>query len=108
RNELNLQTLILMKKHLCSVFSLARLALFAATTTTFAADVGVSDSIVSLATNGTKQYTFVDPVSSHFVTVAVTMTPYSSDPAAVLTSLDGGTRVGVGNPSIGGDGNLIV
>jgi YHYH protein len=72
-----------------------------------AASVSLSDSIVSLATNGTKYYTFLDPVSGHFVEVALTMKAHSSDPAAVLQSLDGGTRVGVGNPAVAGDGNNI-
>src|SRR4051812_21339306 len=72
-----------------------------------AADVTVYDSIVSLVTNGTKNYTFVDPTSGQSVTIAVTMSPFSGDPAAVFSILDGGIRVGVGNPAIAGDGNLI-
>ncbi|MFA6543529.1 MAG: YHYH protein, partial [Limisphaerales bacterium] len=75
-----------------------------------AADVTVSDAIVSLAAsaNGTKNYTFTDAASGQSVTVALAMTPFSPDPAAGLSLLDGDTRVGVGNPNVGGDGNLIV
>jgi hypothetical protein len=72
-----------------------------------AASVTVSDSAVSLATNASKHYTFVDPATGQSVVIAVTMSAYSSDPAAVLTSLDSDTRVGVGNPAVNGDGNLI-
>ncbi len=94
-----------MKTHTRNL--LLSLALAAFTTAAGAASVTLSDSIVSLATNGTKYYTFVDPVSGHFVELAITMSVYSSDPADVFTSLDGDTRVGVGNPAIGGDGNHI-
>ena len=75
-----------------------------------AADVTVSDAIVSLAAsaNGTKNYTFTDAASGQSVTVALTMTAFSPDLAAGLSLLDGDTRVGVGNPNVGGDGNLIV
>lgn len=73
-----------------------------------AANVTVSDSIVSLATNGTKNYTFTDSVSGQSATVALTITPFSTDPLATLVSLDGDTRVGVGNVNVGGDGNLVV
>ncbi|TAK97946.1 MAG: YHYH protein, partial [Verrucomicrobia bacterium] len=83
------------------------LAFAAFTLTASAASVTLTDSIVSLATNGTKYYTFVDPVSGHFVQVALTMSVHSSDPVDVFTSLDGDTRLGIGNPSIGGDGNHI-
>ena len=60
-----------------------------------AADITVNDSIVSLATNATKNYTFMDPATSQSVIVAVTMTAYSPtiSPAS-LQSLDGDTRVG--------------
>src|SRR5438046_57187 len=50
----------------------------------FAADVTVYDSVVSLATNGTKNYTFTDPGTGQSVTIAVTMSPSSSDPPAVF------------------------
>ena len=90
-----------------TLFSILILSLAAAFVPARAADLIMSDSIVSLATNGTKYYTFVDPASGHFVELAVTMSPYSSDPGDILTSLDGGIRVGVGNPSINGDGNGI-
>lgn len=73
-----------------------------------AANVTVSDSIVALATNGTKNYTFTDAASGQSAMVAVTLTPFSTDPLATLISLDGETRVGVGNVNVGGDGNLIV
>jgi hypothetical protein len=92
----------------CRFFS--RLAVFvglASAIHSLAADVTVSDSVVSLAINGTTNYTFTDPGSGQDVVVAVTMSPYSTDPAAVFSILDGNTRVGVGNPNIGGDGNLI-
>ena len=72
-----------------------------------AANVTVSDSIVALATNGTKNYTFTDPGSGQSATVALTITPFSTDPLATLTSLDGDTRNAVGNTNVGGDGNLV-
>lgn len=82
------------------------LALFA-TLAAHAANVTVSDSIVALATNGTKLYTFTDPGSGQSATVALTITPFSPDPLATLVALDGDTRIGVGNTNVGGDGNLI-
>jgi hypothetical protein len=86
--------------------SLAALtAAFVASAT--AADITITDSITSLATNGTKYYTFVDPASGHFIQVSLSMSAWSSDPADVLTTLDGNTRVGVGNPANSGDGNQI-
>ena len=72
-----------------------------------AANVSLTDSVVSLATNGTKNYTFTDSVSGQSATVALTLTPFSTDPLATLVSLDGDTRVGVGNVNVGGDGNLV-
>ena len=72
-----------------------------------AANVTVSDSIVALATNGTRNYTFTDAGSGQSATVALTITPFSTDPLATLTSLDGDTRSAVGNTNVGGDGNLI-
>lgn len=54
-----------------------------------AADVTNYDSVVSLATNATKNYTFTDSLSGQSVTIAVTMTPYSSSNASpVFTLLD--------------------
>ena len=83
------------------------LAVLAALAPTRAALVNVTDTLVNLAAsaNGTKNYTFTDAASGQSVTVAVTLTPFSPDPAAVLSLLDGDTRVGVGNPAVGGDGN---
>ncbi|NBV20970.1 MAG: YHYH protein [Proteobacteria bacterium] len=74
------------------------------------ASVTVSDAVVNLASSagGAKNYTFTDATSGQSVTVALTLTSFSSDPAAVLSLLDGNSRVGVGNPNVGGDGNLIV
>ena len=86
---------------------LGLLVTMAFSTLTHAADVTVYDSVVTLATNGTKNYTFTDSASGQSAVLAVTMSPYSTDPAAVFSILDGNTRVGVGNPNISGDGNLI-
>ncbi|MEY4917796.1 MAG: hypothetical protein RL616_1709, partial [Verrucomicrobiota bacterium] len=56
------------------------------------------DSIVALATNATKTYTFTDPNSVQSVVVAVTMTAYSPTITPTsLQSLDGDTRVGGNN-----------
>lgn len=46
-----------------------------------------SDSIISLATNVTKDYTFTDPSNGLSVVVAVTMTPYSASNASPAFSL---------------------
>jgi len=63
-----------------------------------AATITVADSIVSLATNATKNYTFTDPNSVQSVVVAVTMTAYSpSITPTSLQSLDSDTRVGGNN-----------
>ena len=83
------------------------LALFA-TLAAHAANVTINDSIVALATNGTRNYTFTDPLSGQSATVAVSITPYSTDPLATFVALDGDTRIAVGNTNVGGDGNLIV
>ena len=89
-------------------FSCALLSgFFFGSTAMQAADVTVYDSIVTLATNGTKNYTFTDASSGQSVTVALTMTPFSTDPLATLVALDGNTRAAVGNTNVGGDGNLV-
>src|SRR5262249_12584970 len=85
---------------------LAFLAVFSLTNSR-AADVTLSNSIVTLALAGTNNYTFTDPNTGASVVIAVTMKPYSSDPDDVITFLDGNTRLGVGNVAIGGDGNWI-
>ncbi len=60
-----------------------------------AATVTAFDSIVSLATNATKNYTFADPASGQSVVLAVTITAYSPTITPTsLQSLDGDTRVG--------------
>lgn len=46
-----------------------------------------ADSLVSLATNVTKNYTFTDPSNGLSVVVAVTMTPYSESNASPVFSL---------------------
>lgn len=72
-----------------------------------ATSVSVNDSIVRLSILGTTNYVFTEPSSSKTVVIAVTMTPYSSDPSDLFTVLDGGTRMGIGNVTNGGDGNWI-
>ena len=62
-----------------------------------AANVTNYDSIVSLATNTTKNYTFTDPASGQSAVVAVTMTGYSPTTSGSLQSLDSATRVGGNN-----------
>ena len=74
---------------------LAALTLTVATTLQ-AANVTHYDSIVSLATNLTKNYTFTDPASGQGVVVAVTIAPYSpTTNHSTFQALDGNTRVGV-------------
>jgi hypothetical protein len=80
-----------------------------------AATVTVYDSVVSLATNVTKNYTFTDSSSGETVVVAVTMTPYSSLGAHPQFSLldnygpdNTAVHVGVDSGLGSGDGNLIV
>lgn len=77
------------------IFTPIVVALFALTLRTNAANVTNYDSIVSLATNATKNYTFTDTASGQSAVVAVTMTAYTSaNSTTTLQSLDGGTRVG--------------
>ncbi len=60
-----------------------------------AATINNYDSIVSLATNVTKTYTFTDPNSVQSVVIAVTMAAYSPTITPTsLQSLDGDIRVG--------------
>lgn len=71
-----------------------------------------SDSIISLATNVTKNYTFTDASTGQSITVAVTMTPYSASNASpVFTLLDnsGGspTHLGINSGLNSGDGNWV-
>lgn len=92
-----------MKPHLlCCLAALALLV------PAHAADVTVSDSIVSLAAsvNGTKNYTFTDAGSGQSITVAVTMTPFSQTVGEVFVALDSNTRVGIG-PGGSGDDNHV-
>ncbi|MEY4385900.1 MAG: hypothetical protein RLY20_1183 [Verrucomicrobiota bacterium] len=93
-----------MKKAVQTI--LAGAALFAAAAAG-AANVTVSDSLVSLATNSWKYYTFTDSASGQSATIALAITPFSTDPLATLTALDSDTRSAVGNTNVGGDGNLI-
>src|SRR5580698_8008854 len=70
------------------------------------------DSIVSLANNLTKNYTFTDTTSGQSVVVAVTMTPYSSSNASpAFSPLDnsgtGYTRLSINSGLNGGYGNWI-
>lgn len=80
---------------------------------TRAANVTVYDSIINLATNTTKDYRFIDPLSGQSVTIAVTMTPYSesnASPAFSLLDLDANnnyTHLGIDSGLGGGDGNWI-
>ncbi len=67
------------------IFTIVLLAL---ATTVPAANVTIPDSIVVLATNLTKNYTFTDATSGESVTVAVTISPYSTNGPAVFTQLD--------------------
>ncbi|MEY4201007.1 MAG: hypothetical protein RLZZ265_2747 [Verrucomicrobiota bacterium] len=92
-----------MKTHL-----LRCLALLSLLVPAHAADVTVSDTLVSLASSagGTKNYTFTDAASGQSVTVAVTMTPYSQTVGEVFTALDGNTRLGIG-PGGSGDDNHV-
>jgi hypothetical protein len=70
-----------------------------------AVNVPVYDSIVSLATNGVKQYTFTDPMSGAYATIEVTMSPYSSGAGDPFTVLDANARIAIG--ASGGDANWI-
>ncbi|HEV2696037.1 MAG TPA: hypothetical protein VG347_24325, partial [Verrucomicrobiae bacterium] len=73
----------------------AALALFAFATAAPAASVTNYESIVSLATNAIKNYTFTDPASGQSVVVAVTMTGYSPFTSpSTFQSLDSNTHVG--------------
>jgi len=92
-----------MKTHL-----LRCLAVLSLLVPAHAADVTVSDTLVSLASSagGTKNYTFTDAASGQSVTVAVTMTPYSQTVGEVFTALDGNTRLGIG-PGGSGDDNHV-
>ena len=86
--------------HRTAIFTALALAFLTATplASLRAATVTVGDSIVSLATNATKTYTFTDPNSVQSVAVAVTMTAYSPTITPTsLQSLDGDTRVGGNN-----------
>jgi hypothetical protein len=70
------------------------------------------DSIISLATNVTKNYTFTDPSNGLSVVVAVTLTPYSSTNANAVFSLldysdDSPRRMAVDSGLFGGDGNWV-
>src|SRR5262245_22341348 len=71
------------------------------------ADVTGYDSIISLVTNVTKNYVFVDSGSGQSVTIGVTITPYSPFNASpTFQLLDVNTRVGIdfGNGFIDGRG----
>ncbi len=83
------------------ILILTVLAFSALAQNTKAASVTNYDSIVSLATNLTKNYTFTDSASGQNVVIAVTMSPYAGGAAATFSILDGDTRVSV-------NGNLIV
>ena len=90
------------------------LAAIAFVTVAHAANVTVYDSVVSLATNLTENYTFTDSSSGQSVVIAVTMSPYSSITNSASFSLldnngvnDSATRVGVDSGTGSGDGNLI-
>src|SRR4051794_35288609 len=77
-----------------------------------ASDVAVSDSLLTLATNVTQNYTFTDPSNGLSVVVAVTMAPYSSRTASpAFTQLDfsNGRPIHLGADSGlgGGDGNWV-
>ncbi len=90
------------------------LAAIAFVTVAHAANVTVYDSVVSLATNLTENYTFTDSSSGQSVVIAVTISPYSSITNSASFSLldnngvnDSATRVGVDSGTGSGDGNLI-
>lgn len=97
----------------CScTFTLAALLVLFAARSTHAVEITIQDSVVSLATNATKNYTFTDPTNGLEVVVTVTMTPYSSitnDPVFSLLDFDGEipTRLGVDSGTGGGDGNWV-
>jgi len=77
------------------VLAMTVLALFASAPTAPAANVTNYESIVSLALNTTKNYTFTDTASGQSVVVAVTMTGYSPFTSpSTFQSLDSDTRVG--------------
>jgi hypothetical protein len=70
------------------------------------------DSVISLATNLTKDYTFTDPSNGLSVVVAVTMTPYSSSNASPVFKLldysgEFPTHLGVDSGLSSGDGNWV-
>jgi hypothetical protein len=77
------------------------------------ANVIVYDSVISLATNVTKDYQFTDPSSGQSVSIAVTMTPYSeSNASPVFTLLDTDssgnyTHLGIDSGLGSGDGNWV-
>lgn len=76
------------------------------------ANVTVADSVVSLATNATKNYTFTDPANGLSAIVAVTMTPYSmsnASPVFTLLDFDNGypTHLGIESGDGSGDGNWV-
>ncbi len=79
-----------------------------------AVDLTVDDSVINLATNVTKNYTFADPASGQSIVVAVTMTPYSSSNASPgFTLLDDygpnntPVHLGIDSGLGGGDGNWV-
>src|SRR5262245_36799 len=90
----------------------ALLALLIASRPAPAVSVTVFDSIVDLATNVTKNYTFTDPTNGLEVVVSVTMTPHSgvtnSPTFSQLDFSDGiPTHLGVESDTGGGDGNWV-
>lgn len=85
-------------------------------TSAFAGTVSltVSNSILDLITNGTRNFTFTDPSNGLAVVVAVTMSPYSSSNAnPAFTLLDfygpdsGPVHAGVDSALGNGDGNWV-
>ena len=78
------------------------------------ATVSATNSIVSLATNGTQNFTFTDPASGENVVIALSMSPYSASNASpVFSPLDfygsGGSAVhlSVNSGFNNGDGNFV-
>jgi hypothetical protein len=74
-------------------------------TTLSAVNVTVTDSIVSLATNHTKYYTFHDPASGESLIVRMSATPIATGAYEPFSLRGGGTRIAIG--STAADGNSI-
>ncbi len=92
--------------------ALAGISIFTILVPVHASDVTVYDSVISLATNVTQNYTFTDPTNGLSVVVAVTMTPSSSSNASPAFSLldyfsEYPSHMGIDGGLGHGDGNWV-